>query len=219
MLPSITPQSQSIALPSTSNPATNAPTTPGRRERRKSGFESKHFATLGSAKKLNRDELLYEAELEIVASRRSRSRSRARSVGGYSELGWESDETEVNLPGGWKVTPGKRKRGHTRHKSHGPVSNPQATAAHREDLGVESVDRPWGVSEWKRLEKVYRAELAKWVKSRQVKPLPSSSSWMGWAKRVVGSEKEQTQEWDLQKVADRFQELEGCKGWKGEWDQ
>lgn len=220
ILPSTTPQSQSIALPSSSNPATNAPTTPGRRERRKSGFESKHFATLDSAKKLNRDELLYEAELEIVASRRSRSRSRARSVGGYSELGWESDETEVNLPGGWKVTPGKRKRGHTRHKSHGPVSNPQATATRIEDLGVESVDRPWGVSEWKRLEKVYRAELAKWVKDRQVKPLPSSSSWMGWAKRVVGSEKEsQAQDWDLQKVADRFQELEGCEGWKGEWDQ
>jgi len=162
---------------------------------------------------------LYEAELEIVASRRSRSRSRARSLG-TTEGGYASDETELPVPGGWKVTPGKRKRSRemgTRlaaEKGEDPVTRVEKGKgkAHMDERETEG--RPWGVAEWKKLEKFYRAEKEEWVKEREVKPLPGLFSW---AKKALGGGEVEVKEWDNDRVVMRFLDQEKAHGQGGEW--
>jgi len=152
---------------------------------------------------------LYEAELEIVASKHSRSRSL-----GAIEAGWESDETELAVPGGWKVTPGKRKRSrsiHSRSRPDVPVT-PAVTAKGKE---VSRADAAWGVGDWKRLEKVFRSENEAWVKEREVKPLPGL---FGWARKALGGGSEaKVKEWDNNRVVLAFLDREEAHGRSGEW--
>lgn len=224
--PSPTPASSTIPLPTPSTPGRSFPRTP-RSEGRRRKWESKHFNTVESARKLNRDELLYEAEFEIVASRRSRSRSRAKSLSGASERGWESDETEYALPGGWKPTPGKRKR--SRSVRARPVALPSVKESdstgggavagvtgeekQKENVGEKDASRPWGVPDWKRLEKVFRAEKEAWKAEREVKPLPGL---FGWARKAWKGEPE-VKDWDNGRVVSRFLGEEKAEGLSGEW--
>lgn len=212
-MPSTTPLSSTIPLPTPSTPGTPFPRTPrsGRKQRQ---YESKHFASLDSARKLNRDELLYEAELEIVQSRRSRSRSRAKILGLDSTAsGWESDETELALPGGWQKTPGqKRKRAKSIHRS-SRTNVLDAAPVVSSERETREDGRPWGVAEWKKLEKVYRAEKEAWVKEREIKPLPG---FFGWAKKaLIGSN--EVKEWDNERVVKRYLDEEDAHGLGGEW--
>lgn len=175
------------------------------RRRRTRPFDSPHFATASSARRLGKDELLHEAELEIVSSRRSRSRSSFRT-----EIGYESEDSEVLLPGGWKRTPGKRKRSGPR------LSQFPGDAAVRP---VKSKGgRPWGVKEWRRLEKAYKAEKAAWIEKREFLPLPTANSpFLGWIRKGKAPELE---EWDASKAVSRFMETEGVEGdLGGEWDR
>ena len=197
-------------LPST--PGTPVTHTPRHGRTKSRQYESKHFATLESARKLSRSELLYEAELELVSSRRSRSRSRGLSLAD-SPGGWESDESELPLPGGWKKTPRKRKRA----RSHGPstLSQPRSVGSgdHDNDRIVDK-SRSWGVPEWKRLEKTFRAEKDMWLKERDIKPLPG---WIGWAKRALGVGQPEAEEWDNNRVVQAFIKAERAQGLGGEW--
>ncbi len=167
-------------------------------------FDSPHFATISSARQLGKDELLYEAELEIVATRRSRSRS--AFTGGS---GWESEESGLILPGGWKGTPRKRKR-----RDRSPVIVSRAGSSQpRKYAG-----RLWGVKEWKRLEKVYQAERLAWVEKRDIRPLPAPSSpFLGW---IRSGKLLEVEDWDAERVVSRFLNDEGVEGeLSGEWDR
>lgn len=73
--------------------------------------------------------------------------------------------------------------------------------------------RAWGIPDWKKLEKVYRAEKEAWIEERQVKPLPGL---FGWAKKVLTGEPE-VKEWDNERVVRRFVEAENAEGLNGEW--
>ena len=140
------------------------------------------------------------------------------SLGGY-----ESDESELILPGGWKATPGKRKR-HYRQSS----AEPRQPSPSREPVVKKGkapqcdkvIDRPWGVMEWKRLERIFRSEKEKWVAEREIKPLPSLGGGMSWARRAMGMSKgTKPVEWNADWVTNRFVESEGAQGLGGEWDR
>ena len=154
--------------------------------------------------------------MEIVASKESRSKSRSRSFGA-SEAGWESDETELAVPGGWKATPGKRKRSRSIHSRSRPelVATPAAVGKGKEVNRDERGGRAWGVGEWKRLEKVFRAEKEVWAKEREIKPLPSL---FGWARKAFGGATEpEVKEWNNERVVLKFLDSEQAHGQSGEW--
>lgn len=146
------------------------PTTPRR----------KSFHTPQS-RRMDKTELLHEAELEIVSTRRSRSRSMSR-FRGVSET-----PTELPLPGAWNGTP-KRKR----------------AAPSTETIGEDvAPTKAWGVSQWKKLEKVFRAERELWIKEREFKSMPGG--FIGWARRsTFGSPAPVLKEWDPMRVVSRF---------------
>lgn len=128
---------------------------------------------------------------------------------GPSETGWESDES-LALPGGWKVTLGKRKRS-TRRIA--PLTPKSATVS---QSGAGD-GKAWGVPEWKRLEKVFRAERERWIGERDIRPLPTIDSprgILGWMGRKVPEVKE----WDPEWVVERFLREEGMQvDAEGEW--
>jgi serine/arginine repetitive matrix protein 2 len=171
---------------------------------------------------LPKEELLAEAELEVVASRRSPSRPRsiARSIlAGEGYLSDESESPELALPGAWKRTPGKRKREQAR-----------ATPGNQgdyEEIPMSSTDqcqndKPWGVHEWKKLEKVFRAQREVWIKTRNIKPLPSTTfSFLTWSRRAMPAAKEKVavKEFDIENVLDVFIEEENAVGFGGEWSR
>lgn len=172
-------------------PAQLKPTTP----RRKS-FQSTQFDSIASSRKLDKTELLFEAELEIVASHRSRSRSRSKSMSRFR--GGSEAPSEVYFPGGWVATP-KRKR------SILPTIAPSPAVQSDAESRAEGTERVWGVKEWKKLEKVYRVEREAWMKEREVKALPTGL--LGWARRKTMSAAEvQAKEWDGERVVKRFEE-------------
>ena len=175
------------------------------RHRKSRTFDSPHFANIPSTRKLGKDELLHEAELEIVASGRSRSRSFCQT-----ESGSESVESEMVLPGGWKRTPGKRKR---RER---PPTQSTGTAGSKALKGMTG--KAWGVKDWKRLEKVYKAERADWVERREVRRLPPPSSrFLGWMR---AGKLPEAQAWDAQRVVVRFLNEQAVEGdLSGEWDR
>jgi hypothetical protein len=187
--------------------------TPRRTPRRRSIHESSFFGSIESARKLTKDELLHEAELEIVASRSQRARSAsvlstmttataATAATGYSEM---------QLPGGWVRTP-KRKRSDPVTETAPSSSIPIPGASVKE---IRPGDRPWGVPEWKRLEKVFRREREAWIKEREVKALPGGL--IGWAKRMSTGPKKVV-EWDEERVVARFYKDEGIEEeMRGEW--
>jgi hypothetical protein len=139
---------------------------------------------------------------------------------GTTEGGYATDETELPVPGGWKVTPGKRKRSRDMD-SRSAIGEPadetrRAGKGKGKEQEVEedrADGRPWGVAEWKRLEKVYRAEKEEWVKEREVKPLPGL---FGWARKALGGTTE-AKEWDNERVVKRFLDQEKAHGLSGEW--
>jgi hypothetical protein len=139
---------------------------------------------MDASRREDKTELLYEAELEIVSTRRSRSRSMSR-FRAVSEAA-----TELPLPGAWNGTPQfKRKRNApTEHYVEPPKTTPT-----------------WGVSQWKKLEKVFRAEREIWVTEREVKAMPGG--FIGWARMsTFGPPAPTTKPWDPTRVVDRFLE-------------
>ncbi|WWD00810.1 hypothetical protein V866_007747 [Kwoniella sp. B9012] len=179
-------------------------------------------------------DLLNEAELEIVEShRRSRSRSRSMSVmRPEREMSVMSFMTEdYPVPGAFVKTPRLDSR-----KVISPMKRkrdlvPVHETAENEDEAQEKEER-WGVKEWKRLEKVYRAEKETWIKEREIKKLPVTGSptaspipsipggLVAWARRsTFGTPKEvQAKEWDSENVVKRFLDEEKKDGrtWDGE---
>jgi hypothetical protein len=108
------------------------------------------------------------------------------------------------LPGGWKSTPGKRKR--REHRSPQASDEPSARRAEVNN------GRPWGVKEWKRLEKLYKVERAAWMEKRMIQPLPAAGSPFLKARAV--------EEWDAENVVNRFLKDERVVGdSNGEWDR
>jgi hypothetical protein len=153
---------------------------------RRRSMHSARLDKLDATRREDKTELLYEAELEIVSSRRSRSRSMSR-FRGVSEAA-----TELPLPGAWIGTP-KRKRS--------ALANPP--------LHVEQTPT-WGVSQWKKLEKVFRAEKEIWVTKRSVKAMPGG--FIGWARMsTFGPPAAVAKPWDPTRVVDRFLEEQGVK--------
>ena len=118
------------------------------------------------------------------------------------------------LPGGWIGTPAgvKRKRS---HREASPSFTKQISAKGKEK---EENGAPWGVTEWKKLEKVYRSEREAWLKEREIKPLPTGGL-LGWARRAssVGSAP-RVNAWDGDRVVNRFLKEEGKEA-KGDWDR
>ena len=201
-----------LAVTPGSSSGSKAVMTP--RRRRSRAFDSPHLAaSLSSARNRGKEELLHEAELEIVESRRSRS----RSVLSRLDYGWESDDSEAVLPGGWKRSPRKRKR-----RVYRPL---QSEYDESENIALASTGvserrdgRSWGVKEWKRLEKIFKAERTAWAEARDVRPVSNlSSPFWGWIQnvRVV-----QVEEWDADRVVSRFLDTEGVQSdLGGEWNR
>ncbi len=158
-------------------------------------MHSARLDKLDASRREDKTELLYEAELEIVSTRRSRSRSMSR-FRGISEA-----PTELPLPGAWNGTP-KRKR-----SAHLQTEAPKTSAT-------------WGVSQWKKLEKVFRAEREIWVTERNVKAMPGG--FIGWARMsTFGPPAAAAVPWDPTRVVDRFLEEQGIseKEQVGDWSR
>jgi len=102
--------------------------------------------------------------------------------------------TELPLPGAWNGTP-KRKRSALQHVQ---PSQPQPTTP------------TWSVSQWKKLEKVFRAEREIWVTERSVKAMPGG--FIGWARMsTFGPPAAVAKPWDPTRVVDRFLDEQGVK--------
>lgn len=175
---------------------------------RRKSFQSTHFDSIESARKLDKTDLLYEAELEIVATHRDReNRSRSRSMSRFheSQRGVSVAPSDVYFPGGWVAT-SKRKRAALPPIAQSPAP-PAASTRNPKEL---ETGPNWGVKEWKKLEKVYRAEKESWMKEREVKALPltASTGLLGWARRkTLGGTAEvevKVKEWDWERVVQRF---------------
>ena len=158
-----------------------------------------HRKSFNSSRRVDKTELLHEAELEIVSTRRSRSRSMSR-FRGVSEA---PTDLALALPGGWNGTP---KRKHSALDQLPPAS-------------VDEVrTKTWGVSHWKKLEKVFRAERELWTREREVRSMPGG--FIGWARRsTFGSPAPVSKPWDPMRVVERFcaeQSITGAKQ-MGDW--
>lgn len=97
--------------------------------------------------------------------------------------------TDLALPGAWNGTPiPKRKR----HVETVP-----------EQAQVQPMTRGWGVSQWKKLERVFRAERELWTHEREIKQMPGG--FLGWARMsTFGSPAPVMKVWDPTRVVDRF---------------
>ena len=202
----MTPTATSVPLPMTPE----AGALPSNSQLETPGFES-----IELSRQIDHADLLHEAELEIVASRRSRSRSRARSVRDLDE-GYATDGTPLRLPGGWRSSPTKRKREAPSNPNEHETALQEIRIASSSRMGGD--DRPWGVGEWKRLEKVYKSEKIAWTAEREIKALPSSPGWLGWAKtKLTAIAVPKASEWDSDRVLRRFIQDERAEGLGGEW--
>jgi hypothetical protein len=191
-----------------------SPFSPRKTPRRRSVHESAFFDTIDSAMKLTRDELLHEAELEIVAGRRGRSASVFSTMSNATAATAATGYSELPLPGGWVRTP-KRKRSRPPPQEMKDKRLAPKTVPPVDSSGI-SRGRGWGVPEWKKLEKVFRAEREAWVKEREIKPLPGGL--VGWA-RVASVGPPKVVEWDGKRVTNRFLNEEGVKESEGEWSR
>lgn len=154
-----------------------------------------------------RDELLQEAELDILAHRRSsRSVSVATSTVARTEA---SDDEDIRLPGSFVFTPGRKRK----------VKTPRKSCRQSAIPFIE--DRSWGVPEWKRLEHCYREERKAWTEERLVRKAgrPSHGGLLSWARRSQVAP--QAKEWDDMRVVERF--IAECKltpeALTGEWER
>lgn len=116
----------------------------------------------------SKEELLHEAELEIVGSHR-RSRSLTR---------FTDNDTPLRIPGGWHKTP-KRKR------ENSDEVDPTTTSS-----------KGWTVVDWRRLDKIYKAEHVKFTSQRETRPMPG---WSPWPRS-----KPTATEWDRMRVVNAF---------------
>ncbi|OCF58592.1 hypothetical protein L486_03079 [Kwoniella mangroviensis CBS 10435] len=178
-------------------------------------------------------DLLHEAELEIVEShRRSRSRSRSMSMMRTErEMSIMSFMTEdYPVPGAFVKTPRPDSR-----KVISPMKRKRDLVSVHETIenedDTQKKEERWGVKEWKRLEKVYRAEKETWIKEREIKKLPVTESptaspipsipggLVAWARRsTFGTPKEvHVKKWDIESVVDNFLDEEKKDG--RNWDR
>ncbi|WRT64581.1 uncharacterized protein IL334_001513 [Kwoniella shivajii] len=167
-------------------------------------------------------ELLNEAELEIVQSQRSRSRSRSKSRVRERELSVMSFMTEnYPVPGSFIKTPQQNKRKwdlalsslvNSGYEAEQPQNEGESESEREADLGEQ-----WGVSEWKKLEKVYRNERETWIKERNIKNLPMPGGLISWARRSTFGHSPDVKEWDIQRVVETFLRDEKKDGNK--WDR
>jgi hypothetical protein len=157
--------------------------TPGRGTERSRFFDSEEVS-----RTISKNELLHEAELDIANS----SMHYPRSV---SRLPSRTESPALAIPGGWTRTP-KRKHRESFEREHNVDIEHEAAEA-------SFTERAWTVSDWRHLEKVYRAEHAKYLTERNVVPLPS---WSPWPTRPAAPT-----EWDPTRVIDAFVAKEGLK--------
>lgn len=156
--------STSMARPEASEPRSRLRSRSRTRTR---PFESPHFVSVDIARKLNKNELLREAELELSLTRR------AEEVG----VDWGGDDTELDMPGAWKSTPLKRKR---------PSAPPTVDLELPKKSKEDESRRPWSIEDWKALERVFRAE-QQCISQRATRPLPSTPSAWFWARSSASS--------------------------------
>jgi hypothetical protein len=181
------------------------PSEHSRRSIRQSALESSYRTAHDGDK--TRDELLQDAELDILAHRRSsRSVSVATSAAAPTLA---SDDEDIRLPGSFVFTPGRKRKAKSARRSLRQSSIPF----------IE--DRSWGVPEWKRLERCYRDERKVWTDEREVKKAgrPSHGGLLSWARRSQAAPK--ASEWDDMRAVHRF--IKDCnlspEALTGEWEQ
>jgi hypothetical protein len=105
--------------------------------------------------------------------------------------------TELPLPGAWNGTPKRKRSG----LSQAPLQSL------RED---QETTPTWGVSHWKKLEKVFRAEREIWVTERQVKAMPGG--FIGWARMsTFGPAAPVATVWNPMRVVDRFMDEQNIR--------
>ncbi|WVQ75859.1 hypothetical protein IAR50_005492 [Cryptococcus sp. DSM 104548] len=192
---------------------------------KESSFTSNH------SHRVDKRDLLYEAELELVSQRRSRSLStsrapslareweEARGVREMSVMSFRTDDFPV--PGGFVKTPLKRPRSPlppsslARHRSNPTHLHAPATVKRSKSKSSKA----WGVQDWKRLEKAFKASKEEWVKERGVKALPGGL--ISWARRSTfgqSSVASEAKPWDAELFVAKFLEGEGEKANREEWN-
>ncbi|WVR04793.1 hypothetical protein IAU60_001805 [Kwoniella sp. DSM 27419] len=198
-------------------------------------FAQSRNKSMTASYRKDHQELLYEAELELVESYR-RSRSRSTSVAPApvpSDSPYQHDRgrsmsvmsfmtEDYPVPGGYLRTPRpgqvKRKRPVSPLP---PTGNETSLGASTQQNRAAREEARWGVTEWKKLEKVYRKEKELWIAQREVKSLPGGL--IAWARRSTfgrstSSNKEdaEVKEWNNGTVVDKFLEKEHDKVWDRE---
>jgi serine/arginine repetitive matrix protein 2 len=133
----------------------------------------------------------------------------------FREASVAASEGSVYFPGGWVGTP-KRKR-----QTLAAIEQSPAPATATKAVTDATAQGPnWGVKEWKKLEKIHRAEREAWMKEREVKNMPSpgsmSTSLIGWSwgkrKSVNSPQEVKVKEWDIERVVERFMAENGGRG-------
>lgn len=114
--------------------------------------------------------------------------------------------TDLGIPGAWNGTP-KRKR-----------YAPSKTIMEESENQSRITTKAWGVSQWKKLEKVFRAERELWTTERVIKSMPGG--FIGWARMsTFGAPAPTMKEWDPMRVVIRFCEEQkiGADQQIGDW--
>ena len=155
----------------------------------------------GLGANVDKEELLYQAELEIAEKTPGTPTTPAYRIMRESTA-FSTASTNLPLPGAWISTPViKRKRQEAANEPATYIANGDG----------------WGIADWKRLEKVFKREKEAWVKERQVKALPSGG-FLSWARKSFARTQKapDVKEWDARRVIEAFAEAE--KGAGREWD-
>ncbi|ODO07842.1 hypothetical protein I350_03421 [Cryptococcus amylolentus CBS 6273] len=184
-----------------------------------------------SSHRVDKRDLLYEAELDLVSQRRSRSRSTScapslarewEETRGEREMSVMSFRTDdFPVPGGFVKTPMKRPRSplppSTLTRYHSNTAQVDASVAARRSRSKSS--KAWGVHDWKRLEKAFQLNKEAWLKEREVKALPGGL--ISWARRSTFGQStvvNEVKSWDAEGFVAEFLEGEGERAKREEWN-
>ncbi|ODO08582.1 hypothetical protein L198_00312 [Cryptococcus wingfieldii CBS 7118] len=184
-----------------------------------------------SSHRVDKRDLLYEAELDLVSQRRSRSRSTScapslarewEGTRGEREMSVMSFRTDdFPVPGGFVKTPMKRPRSplppSTLTRYHSNTVQADASVAARRSRSKSS--KAWGVHDWKRLEKAFELNKEAWLKEREVKALPGGL--ISWARRSTFGQStvvNEVKSWDAEGFVAEFLEGEGERAKREEWN-
>ncbi|TYJ51424.1 hypothetical protein B9479_008002 [Cryptococcus floricola] len=180
-----------------------------------------------SSHRVDKRDLLYEAELDLVSQRRSRSRSRSCAPREWEETRGEREMSVMSfrtddfpVPGGFVKTPMKRPRSplppSTLTRYHSNTAQVDASVAARRSRSRSN--KAWGVHDWKRLEKAFKLNKEAWLKERDVKALPGGL--ISWARRSTFGQStvvNEVKSWDAEGFVAEFLEGEGERAKREEW--